>query len=138
MNLPEFKPDIPEHLLADLDPKDRWLHEQSSITQQMVRHVASEQVQGTAERRELIDCVRGISQKAEENHTAFIAHVAADAKMFGEQAEWQQKHDSEVKANFAALKWLRLDTYFNAKVATKLILAVVTAVVVAVAMKHWK
>jgi len=131
--LPEFKPDIPPHLLDDLDPKDRWLHEQLSVTAQLVRHVATEQVEGAEERKQLLASVGLVQKQIADGNTAFVQHTIADATVFKSQEEWQRKCD----ANFAALKWLRFDTYFNSKNAQKIVLAILTAAAVALAMQHW-
>ena len=137
MNIPNFQPDIPPHLLADLDAKDRYLHEQLSITSQFVRHVALEQCKGTDDRKKTLECMEEMKVTVKANHEAFKAHAQEDSTVFHKQAEWQVAHGRIVSEGFAALKWLRPDTYFNGKALSKIILAVLTAAVVAVVLRNW-
>jgi len=124
--LPEFEPNIPAHLLANLNDQDRWLHEQLSVTGQVVRHVANVQAESAAERRELVRCVRETSETVRQNHAEFVQHVAIDAQAF-----------REVRAQLAAFKWLRLDTYFNNDLVTKLIVAVLTTIIAGFVVRHF-
>ena len=105
-NLPEFHPQLPPHLLAEMDPKDRYLHEQLDVTRQLVGHVAERQVVGETERRELLVAVRSLQSE-------LTAHAASDAEHFNKQVEWQRVQGEKIASAHGRLRWLDPSSYVS-------------------------
>lgn len=141
--LPKFEPSAETELLCSDLPNDpngrvmKHLLRQVDVSQKQNCHIITEQRRGTHERQVVLSTVKEISQTVHANRSAFDAHVAADAKVFDEQARAHAAMCQEMRAGFTALKWVNPATYFNGKTISKILLAVLSAAVVALAMRHW-
>ena len=142
--LPKFEPSAETELLCTDLPNDatgrvmKHLLRQVDVSHRQNSHLISEQAKGASERHKVLAAVTEISQTVHENKAAFDLHVAADAKVFDEQAKSLASIQTEMRSGFASLKWVNPATYINGKVLSKLIIAVLTAVLVGLAMRQLK
>lgn len=142
--LPKFEPSAETELLcADLpnDPSGRVLKHllrQVDVSHRQNSHLIAEQAKGSCERHKVLAAVTEISQTVHANKAAFDAHVVADAKVFDEQAKSLAAIQTEMRSGFASLKWVNPATYFNSKVLSKIVIAVLTAIAVGIAMRQLK